>query len=99
MLLPNVKQTMEVAKFNFVVSGFKSPEGKAQNFDPDVVAEKFISLMQELPISTAAFSLAIGGIAFFVSYYFNLLRTQPAIFFAVLATSSLLVSMILILAF
>lgn len=99
MLLPNFKQTMEVAKFNFVVYGFKSPEGKEQNFDPDVVAEKFISLMQELPISTAAFSPAIGGIAFFVSYYFNLLRIQPAIFFAVLATSSLLVSMILILAF
>ena len=66
VILPNIRQSMESAKFNFVISGFKSPESESQNFDPKVVAEKFIKLMNELPIQAAAFSPTIGGIECFV---------------------------------
>lgn len=66
MILPNVKQTMESAKFNFIISGFKSPESESQDFDPKIVANKFIHMMEQLPIKAAAFSPAIGGIHCFV---------------------------------
>ncbi len=44
-ILPNVKQIMAAAKFNFVISGCRTPESEVQNFDPEVVVEKFIKLM------------------------------------------------------
>ncbi len=57
---------MAKSQFNFVISGFKSSESEAQNFDPDIVANKFIELMHQLPINAAAFSPTIGGIACYV---------------------------------
>ena len=66
IIFPGVKQVMEKAKFNFVISGFKSPESEKQNFDPELVAEKFRKLMEELPISIAAFSPTIGGVACYI---------------------------------
>lgn len=62
-IFPGVKETMMKADYNFIISGFKSPESEAQNFDPEKVSAKFIKLMQELPINVAIFSPAIGGIA------------------------------------
>jgi phosphoglycolate phosphatase-like HAD superfamily hydrolase len=66
VILPGVAEAMKTAEFNFIISGFKSPESEAQNFDPDKVAERFISLMEQLPIQAAAFSPLIGGIACYV---------------------------------
>lgn len=66
VILPGVAQTMAKADFNCIISGFKSPESEAQNFDPDKVAAKFIDLMSKLPIKAAAFSPSIGGVACFV---------------------------------
>ncbi len=65
-ILPGVKEAMEDADFNFVLSGFKSAESEAQNFDPEKVAARFIELMGKLPINAAAFSPTIGGIECFV---------------------------------
>ncbi len=42
------------ADFNFIISGFKSPESEAQNFDPEKVIAKFKELMTQLPINAAA---------------------------------------------
>lgn len=61
-ILPGVKKTMDKAAFNFIISGFRSPESELQNFDPDLVTAKFINLMNILPIQAVAFSPAIGGI-------------------------------------
>lgn len=66
VILPNVVKTMSAATFNFVISGFKSPESEAQNFDPELVIKRFTQLMQELPINAAAFSPTIGGVACYV---------------------------------
>jgi len=66
VILPNVKKTMLAAKFNFVISGFKSIESESKNFDPKGVEEKFIQIMEELPVNAAAFSPTIGGIECFV---------------------------------
>jgi len=57
---------MQGAEFNFIISGFKSPESEAQNFDPDKVVAKFIALMTKLPINAAAFSPTIEGVACYV---------------------------------
>lgn len=67
IILPNVKQTMLTADFNFVVSGFKSAESEAQNFDPEKVLANFIDLMENLPINAAAFSPYIRGVACYVA--------------------------------
>ncbi len=66
IILPGVEETMKGADFNFIISGFKSPESEAQNFDPDKVAARFIALMEKLPIQIAAFSPTIGGVACYV---------------------------------
>ena len=66
VILCGVSQKMAGAKFNFVISGFKSPESEAQNFDPKSVSGNFIKLMQELPINAVAFSPTIGGVECFV---------------------------------
>ncbi|MCC2646802.1 MAG: hypothetical protein K0R02_867 [Rickettsiaceae bacterium] len=66
VILPGVKEKMQTASFNFVISGFKSPESEAQNFDPEKVADKFIKLMEQLPINAAAFSPTMGGIACYI---------------------------------
>ncbi len=66
VILPGVSQKMALAKFNFVISGFKSPESETQNFDPDAIAEKFIKLMQEFPINAVTFSPTIGGVECYV---------------------------------
>lgn len=63
VILPGVKEAMEKADFNFVISGFKSPESEVQNFNPEKIADKFISLMKDLPVQAAVFSPAIGGVA------------------------------------
>lgn len=62
-ILPGVENMMRQVDFNFIISGFKSPESEAQNFDPETVAAKFISLMEQLPIHAVTFSPNIGGIA------------------------------------
>ncbi len=56
IILPNVEKTMCTTDFNFIISGFKSPESEAQNFDPEKVSAIFIDLMNKLPINAAAFS-------------------------------------------
>jgi hypothetical protein len=66
IILPGVEETMQKAEFNFIISGFKSPESELQNFDPDKTASKFIDLLSQLPISAAAFSPTIGGVACYV---------------------------------
>ena len=66
VILTNVEATMLSADFNFIISGFKSPESEAQNFDPKKVIAKFKELMTQLPINAAVFSPSIGGIACYV---------------------------------
>lgn len=66
VILPGIKNAMKNAEFNFIISGFKSPESEAQNFDPEKVSAKFIDLMDKLPINAAAFSPSIGGVACYV---------------------------------
>lgn len=66
IVLPGVKEIMNKTAFNFVISGFKSPESEAQNFDPNLIIAKFINLMDTLPIQAAAFSPTIGGIECYV---------------------------------
>lgn len=61
IILPNVAETMQEAEFNFIISGFKSPESEMQNYDPDKVIDRFKDLMHKLPINAAAFSPLIGG--------------------------------------
>lgn len=65
-ILPGVEQTMRESKFNFIVSGYKSPKSESRNLDPEHVIERLKALMQLLPIDAAAFSPYIGGIACFV---------------------------------
>jgi hypothetical protein len=66
IILPNVKATMEKASYNFIISGFKSLESEAQDFDPEKVKDNFNKLMENLPINAAAFSPSIGGVACYV---------------------------------
>lgn len=66
VILPGVETMMNASQFNCVISGLKSPESEAQNFDPDKITEKFINLMEKLPIKAVAFSPMIGGIACYV---------------------------------
>ncbi len=66
VILPGVEAAMLAADFNFIISGFKSPESEAQNFDPEKVIAKFKELMTQLPINAAAFSPSIGGVACYV---------------------------------
>ncbi len=66
VILPNVEKTMGGADFNFIISGFKSPESESQNFDPEKITAVFIDLMSKLPINAAAFSPSIGGVACYV---------------------------------
>jgi len=66
IILPGVAESMKRSDFNFIISGFKSPESEAQNFDPTKVAARFIALMEKLPIQAAAFSPTMGGIACYV---------------------------------
>lgn len=63
VIMPGVKEAMQNAEFNFIISGFKSPESEAQNFDPEKVAARFTDLMAQLPIDAVAFSPMIGGVA------------------------------------
>lgn len=63
IILPGVKETMQKADLNFIISGFKSQESELQNFDPEKTASKFIDLMNKLPLSAAAFSPTTGGVA------------------------------------
>jgi phosphoglycolate phosphatase-like HAD superfamily hydrolase len=66
VILPNVETTMRNAEFNFIISGCKSAESEAQDFDPEKISSKFIDLMKKLPISAAAFSPLKGGVACYV---------------------------------
>lgn len=66
IILPGVKETMKTAKFNFIISGFKSAESETKSFDPKEIISRFSKLMNELPISAAVFSPAIGGVACYV---------------------------------
>lgn len=66
VILPNVEKIMCTADFNFIISGFKSPESEMQNFDPEQVTATFVNLMEKLPINAAAFSPSIGGVACYV---------------------------------
>ena len=66
IILPGVKEAMQKAEFNFIISGFKSPQSESQNFDHDKLANKFIDLMTQIPITAAAFSPTIGGVACYV---------------------------------
>ncbi|MDD2840120.1 MAG: pentapeptide repeat-containing protein [Rickettsiales bacterium] len=66
VILPGIRETMRITKFNCVISGFKSPESEAQDFDPNIIIEKFTKLMEELPIQAVAFSPKIGGITCYV---------------------------------
>lgn len=66
VILPNVKEAMRKADYNFIISGFKSPESEAQNFDPEKVRDKFSKLMDKLPINAVAFSPNVGGITCYV---------------------------------
>lgn len=66
IILPGVKEAMAASQLNCVISGFKSPESEAQNFDPDMVIKRLTDMMSVLPISAAAFSPAIGGVACYV---------------------------------
>lgn len=66
VILPGVEEIMHQAKFNFVISGFKSLESESQNFDPEENITRFTDLMNKLPISAVAFSPSIGGIHCFV---------------------------------
>lgn len=66
VILPGVEEAMHQVKFNFVISGFKSPESESQNFDPEKNIDRFIDLINKLPISAIAFSPSIGGIHCYV---------------------------------
>ena len=66
IILPHVEAAMQAAPCNFIVSGFKCLESERQNFDPEKVIVRFTDLMTKLPISAAAFSPAIGGVACYV---------------------------------
>ena len=66
VVLPGVKEAMQNSDFNFIISGFKSPESEAQDFDIEKITDKFIDLMAKLPINAAAFSPNIGGVACYV---------------------------------
>lgn len=66
VILSGIRETMRITKFNCVISGFKSPESEAQDFDPNIIIEKFTKLMEELPIKVVAFSPKIGGVACYV---------------------------------
>jgi len=66
VILPNVEKAMSRADFNFIISGFKSPESESQNFDPEKITAIFIELMSKLPINAAAFSPSVGGVACYV---------------------------------
>lgn len=66
IILPNVKETMHTADFNFIISGFKSSESEAQNFNPEKIIAIFIDLMNKLPINAAVFSPSIGGTTCYV---------------------------------
>lgn len=66
VIMPGVEETMQKAEFNFVISGFKSPESEAQNFDPEKVIKRFTDLMNKLSISAVTFSPMIGGVACYV---------------------------------
>lgn len=65
-ILPGVKKAMKAAKFNFIISGIRCTESEQKNFDPDIVIQNLIKLMEELPISAAAFSPSIGGTTCYV---------------------------------
>ena len=41
IILTNVKKTMQQAEFNLIISGFKSLESEAQNFDFNKIIVKF----------------------------------------------------------
>lgn len=66
IILPNIEKTMHSADYNFIISGFASPESEAQNFDPEKTVARFIELMGKLPICATAFSPTIGGVACYV---------------------------------
>jgi hypothetical protein len=60
-ILPGVKNLMQQALVNIIISGFKCPESESQNFDPKKIIKNFTNLMGQLPIDAAAFSPTIGG--------------------------------------
>ena len=66
VIFHNVKETMQNSDFNFIISGYKSPESELQNFDANKIITRFSKLMSQLPINAAAFSPAIGGIECYV---------------------------------
>ena len=66
VIFPNVKETMQNSDFNFIISGYKSPESELQNFDANKIITRFSKLMNQLPINAAAFSPAIGGVECYV---------------------------------
>ena len=63
VILPHVAETMAQASLNVVISGIKTPESEAQDFDPSHVAQRFMGLMDQLPIQAVAFSPLRGGVA------------------------------------
>ena len=65
-ILPGVAEAMQKAEANIIVSGFKSPESEAQDYDPDALLVKFQSLMTKLPIDMVAFAPMRRGVACYV---------------------------------
>lgn len=66
VILPGVKNAMEHADYNFIISGCKTVESEQQDFDPDKVVAKFTELMSKLPINAAVFSPHVGGVSCYV---------------------------------
>ena len=62
IILPGVRNVMTLAKLNYIISGFKSPESESQNYDVDKIVERFTTLMNKLPVKAALFSPKIGGV-------------------------------------
>jgi hypothetical protein len=50
VILPNVEETMKNSNFNFIISGYKSPESELQNFDVNKIITRFSKLMNQLQL-------------------------------------------------
>lgn len=61
VILPNVEKVMANAMLNIICSGCKTPESELQHFDPEKVTARLATLMEQLPVTAATFSPAIGG--------------------------------------
>jgi hypothetical protein len=67
--LPNVERIMRVPNtLNILCSGCKTTESERQNFDPDMIINKFSKMMSILPLSFATFSPTAGGTQCYVIF-------------------------------